>query len=157
MKDFVVELSEIVKGLRQKERSPNNIPTLTEISGIYPREGLLASLPEPVQIALTDLPEQTFPFPQLFKLTNLTLVCGENSIWEFNETNNSFAEVLANIPGNHTWSVIDFVEWIYLTNGKVAVVRNAGSKQYEVVTELPFGSCLCNYNGQILIGAPNVS
>ena len=51
---------------------------------------------------------------------------------------------------------MDFYDYIYLSNGKVAVVRNANNFNYTKSTILPVASAMCNFNGQVIVGAPGV-
>ena len=43
-----------------------------------------------------------------------------------------------------------------MSNGKVAVIRDAGSYVYATSTIQPTATAICNYNGQVIIGAPDV-
>ena len=53
------------------------------------------------------------------------------------------------------WKAVDFFDYVYLSNREVAVVRDAGSKVYSETTELPTATAICNFNGQVIIGAPD--
>ena len=43
-----------------------------------------------------------------------------------------------------------------MSNSKIAVVRNAESNEYELST-YPHASAICNFNGQVIIGSPDVA
>jgi len=53
------------------------------------------------------------------------------------------------------WSAVDFYDYIYLSNGKIAVVRSASDYTYSTTTDLPSATAICNYNGQVIIGSPD--
>ena len=55
------------------------------------------------------------------------------------------------------WSAVDFYSYAYLSNGKVAVVRDYGTGKYSITTDLPTANCILNYNGQVVIGAPDIT
>jgi len=54
------------------------------------------------------------------------------------------------------WSAVDFYDYIYMSNGKVAVRRRATDGLWEIAADLPIASGIVNFNGQVMIGAPNV-
>ena len=39
-----------------------------------------------------------------------------------------------------------------MSNGEVAVIRDAMDKVYKVVSDLPAAQAICNFNGQIVAG-----
>ena len=60
------------------------------------------------------------------------------------------------VTAGSTWTALDFSSYVYLSNGKVAVVRDALDKTYSETTELPTCMAACNFNGQVIIGATDV-
>jgi len=55
-----------------------------------------------------------------------------------------------------TWTAVDFFDYVYLSNSKVAVIRDSASKVYSTTTTLPTATSICNFNGQVIIGAPDM-
>jgi hypothetical protein len=101
-----------------------------------------------VTTAITD----AFPYPQIFVLTNLIIVCSQTKIYEWV----AGALVLKlTVAAGSTWTAVDFFDYVYMSNGKVAVVRDSISKVYSTVTTLPTASSICNFQGQVLVGAPD--
>ena len=47
------------------------------------------------------------------------------------------------------------MDYIYMSNGTVAVTRDAGTKVYAATTALPTAMAALNFNGQVLLGAPD--
>jgi hypothetical protein len=94
-----------------------------------------------------------FPYPQIFVLTNMIIVCSSTKIYEW--VNNALVLKLT-VTGGSTWNIVDFYDYVYMSNGKVAVKRDAGTKAYSLTTALPIAMGMCNFNGQVLIGGPGV-
>jgi hypothetical protein len=44
-----------------------------------------------------------------------------------------------------------------MSNGKIVVIRSAGDFTYSLSSILPSAMAICNYNGQVIIGAPDVN
>jgi len=96
----------------------------------------------------------TFPFPQLFVFTNMIIVCSSTKIYEW--VGGSLVEKLEVTAGS-TWSAVDFYSYAYLSNGEVAVVRDYGTGEYSITTDLPTANTILNFNGQVVIGAPDAN
>lgn len=97
--------------------------------------------------------EESFPFPQIFVFTKVIIVCGETKIYEWIDD----ALVLKlTVTAGSKWNAVDFHEYVYLSNAKVSVERNALSKVYSTTTDLPTCMAACNFNGQVIIGASDV-
>ena len=110
---------------------------------------MLSRLETISQMDLSDITDG-FPYPQVFVLPNITIVCGRTNIYEW------VSELLVlklTVDAGIRWSVIAFADYIYMTNSTVSVVRDSNSKEYSL-SELPAGSCLCDFNGQVFIGSP---
>jgi len=56
-----------------------------------------------------------------------------------------------------TWTAVDFYNYIYLSNGREAVVRSPETGLYSLSTTLPTGMTICNFNGQVIVGAPDAA
>jgi hypothetical protein len=97
-----------------------------------------------------------FPYPQIFIFTNVIIICGETTIYELIAgTITLMLDVGAGNAGIE-WSAVDFFDYVYMSNGKVAVQRQASDQVWEITTDVPIASAICNFNGQVLIGAPGV-
>lgn len=153
MRHFEANLDYISKGLRPLQSTKYNLPYLVQSVGAIPREGLLVSLEQLSKLDVSSLPAQSFPFPQFFVLSGCTIVCTPGSIYEVDGV--ELAQKITGLPAGSTWSVVDFVTFVYLTNGSVAVVRDPDDCEFKISTELPFGTCLCDFGGQVLVGSPN--
>ncbi|MCK4525976.1 hypothetical protein KAW18_01290 [candidate division WOR-3 bacterium] len=60
------------------------------------------------------------------------------------------------VTAGSTWTAVDFFDYVYMSNGAVAVIRNAGSKTYSITTDQPKAMAICNFQGQVLIGASDI-
>ena len=152
--ELTIDSGSLSRGLRPSKRLPRNNPFLTENIGLVGRDDVLQGLDEITRIAtatITDL----FPFPQIFVFTNVIIVCSQNTIYEW--VSGALVSKLAGLTRGSTWSAIDFYDFIYLTNGRVSVTRNALSKVYAIDSTIPHGMSLCNFNGQVFVGAPDVN
>jgi len=159
---LTIDSSSLSRGLRPSKRLPRNNQFLTENIGLVGRDGVLQALDEITRIAtatITDL----FPFPQIFVFINVIIVCSQNVIYEWvagSLVPKTIYEWVAGVlvpislTRGSTWSAIDFYDYILLTNGRVGVYRDSNSKLYILGSN--YSSSVCNFNGQVFIGAPNV-
>lgn len=143
---------ELMRGIRRDKNQSRNKNTFTSMTGMIGKEGSLVSLPALTAMD-TSVITDGFPYPQIFVLSNVIIVCGKTKIYEL--IAGVLTEMLT-VSEGRTWKVIDFFEYVYLSNEMVAVIRNASSRTYSVTTDLPTFSAGCNYNGQVLISAPDV-
>lgn len=142
---------ELSRGLRPSKRMPRNSKFLVECNGGIGRDGVLCALDEITRIATTAITDG-FPYPQIFVFTNVIIVCGETKIYEW--VSDALVEKLT-VSAGSTWSAVDFYDYVYLSNGQVAVVRDAMDKTYSTTTDLPTAMAACNFNGQVIVGAPD--
>jgi hypothetical protein len=150
---FTLSGKEMARGLRPTSRAPRNSEYLYECQGALGIDGsldILDSLTRMDTSVITD----GFPFPQLFVFSNMIIVCGLDKIYEWNGSSLDLKYTATTLASS--WSAVDFFDYVYLSNGREAVVRDAGSKAYSLSTTLPTGTTLCNYNGQVLVGAPDI-
>jgi len=146
-----ITADQLAKGLRPSKRVPRNSRYLVTCVGAVGRDNVLQVIDEFTRIATTAITD-AFPYPQIFVFTNLIIVCSQTKIYEWV----SGALVLKlTVTAGSTWSAVDFYDFIYLSNGKVAVIRDAISKVYSTTTTLPTAASICNFNGQVLVGAPD--
>lgn len=146
-----INSDQLSKGLRKSKRNPRNSGFLVTCQGAVGRDGVLQIIDELTRLDAAI--DEGFPFPQLFVFTNVIIICGQTKIYEWES--GAIVLKLTVTPGS-LWKAVDFFDYIYLSNREVAVVRNAGSKTYSETTELPTATTICNFNGQVLIGAPDV-
>lgn len=113
-------------------------------------DGVLSALDEITRLATTAITD-SFPYPQIFVFTNVIIICSSTKIYEWT---GSLVEKLEVAAGS-TWVALDFVDYIYLSNGNVAVTRDPGTKVYAETTDLPTAMAALNFNGQVLLGSPD--
>jgi hypothetical protein len=143
---------ELARGLRPSKRVPRNSKYLVECVGAVGYDNVLQVLDDISAYRIVQA--SVFPFPQLFVFTNLILVCTDTTIYEL--VSGSLISRLVVTAGT-TWSAIESHDYIYMSNGKVAVVRDAISKAWSISATLLIAGAMVNYNGQIMIGAPGVT
>lgn len=144
-------------GLRASERNKRGKQALVQSTGMVPIEGTLSSLEVPSQIDISTIsPAPSFPYPQVFELNEITVLCTATQIYEY--ANNTLTLKIENLHEGHVWSIADFGNFVVFVNGKQAVYRDGESREYSV--DDPYGmstaSGICNYNGQAIVAAPNV-
>jgi hypothetical protein len=149
---ITIDTTKLSKGLRPSKRMPRNSGFLVECKGAVGRDGVLQALDELTRIATAAITD-TFPYPQVFVFTNLIIVCSSTKIYEW--VGGSLVEKLTVTAGS-LWSAVDLYDFIYMSNGNVAVLRDPGSKVYSITANQPKAMALCNFNGQILAGATDI-
>lgn len=145
--------SHLAKGLRQVEGNARNSEHLVESAGAVGHNGLLQALDSLTRMATSTITDG-FPFPQLFVCQNMIIVCGLKTIYEWTGSALSLKYTASAAGG--TWDLVEFGDYVYMSNGKIAVIRSAASKTYSLSTTQPHATAMCNYNGQVLIGGPDV-
>jgi hypothetical protein len=150
---FIIETGQLATGLRPNKRTPRESTFLTESKGAFGSDGVLSSVDELSRIDTSDITD-SFPFPQIFVFTNMIIVCGRDKIYEL--VNNSLALKLT-VTGKSTWAAVDFYNYVYLSNGLVAVIRDPDTGVYSITTDLPSASDICNFNGQVIISSPGAT
>jgi len=155
MAEFSVTITadQLAKGLRPSKRVPRNSRFLVECQGAVGRDGVLQVIDELTRIATTAITD-VFPYPQIFVFTNLIIVCSQTKIYEW--VSGALVEKLTVAAGS-TWTAVDFFDYVYMSNGTVAVIRDSTSHAYSTTTTLPRGASICNFNGQVLVGAPDTT
>jgi hypothetical protein len=151
---LTIDSKKLVRGLRPSKRTPRNEGFLVEASGAVGRDGALQVLDALTRMDTSTITD-TFPYPQLFVFTNLIIVCSQKVIYEW-VAGALVTKYTAALAGG-TWSAVDFYDYVYLSNGDIAVVRDAESKVYALTAALPSATAICNFNGQVLIGAPGLT
>ena len=149
---ITIDSPKLSRGLRPSKRMPRDSGYLVECSGCVGKDNVLQSLDELTRID-TSVITDAFPYPQIFVFTNLILVCSSTKIYEY------VAGVLVeklSVTAGSLWTAVDFYDFIYMSNGSVAAIRDSGSKAYSIITGQPKAMAICNFNGQVLAGAPDV-
>ena len=152
---YDIDPGDLSRGLRPSEYSPRNKKFLTECVGAIGYEESLQSLSDVLsdfELVDTSLITDGFPYPQIFTFTKHIIVCGETKIYEL--VGAALVLKLTVVAGIR-WSAIDFYDYIYMSNGKVSVVRNAANGVYSL-SNLPLTTTICDFNSQVMIGAPGV-
>lgn len=152
MAEFSITITseQLSKGLRPSKRVPRNSRFLVECKGAVGRDGVLQVIDQLTRMATTAITDP-FPYPQLFVFTNLIIVCSQTVIYEW--VTGSLVPKLTVAAGS-TWTAVDFFDYVYMSNGTVAVIRDSVSHAYAVTTTLPKAASICNFQGQVLVGAP---
>lgn len=153
---FVITAEQLARGLRPSKRVPRDSRFLVESKGAIGRDGVICAIDELSRLATTEVTD-SFPFPQIFVFTNTIIVCGLSKIYEWTGTllHLKYTVDQQNIGGS--WTAADFYDFIYLSNGRIVVIKNPMSNLYELSTDYPHTTSICNFNGQAIIGSPNVS
>ena len=150
---FNIDAEDLSKGLRSSVYSPRNKKYLTECIGAIGYEGALQAIEDISNLIIdTSLITNPFPYPQIFIGTTHIVICGQTDIYEL--VADSLVHKLT-VEAGIRWSAIDFYNYIYLSNGKVSVTRDALSGTY-TLSDLPITSTICDFNGQVMIGAPGI-
>ena len=149
---ITIDSPKLSRGLRPSKRLPRNSGYLVECKGCVGRDNVLQSLDELTRIATAAITD-VFPFPQLFIFTNIIIICSSTKIYEY--VGGTLVEKLTVTAGS-LWTAVDFYDFIYMSNGNTAVIRDPGSKVYSVTTDQPKAMAICNFQGQVLAGAPDV-
>lgn len=150
---FTIKSDELSRGLRVSKRSPRNSRFLVKAVGAVGYDQVLQVIDdlEDDRIDTSALGE-SFPYPQIFVLTNHIIVCGQTDIYEYT---GSLTKVIGPVASGKLWSVTDFYDFLYLTNGSVAVYRSPTSGTYSTSSTYPVGEAVCDFNGQVLVGGLN--
>lgn len=143
----VIDAKGLSQGLRRSSKNPRNSGYMVTCSGAVGDKGVLQVLAEMTRLSATVA--EGFPYPQLFVFTNVVIVCGQTKIYEWDGS--ALAEKLT-VTAGQLWSAADFYDYVYMSNGEVSVVRDAGSKVFSITSELPVVRTICNFNGQVLVG-----
>ena len=151
--NFTIEPADLSRGLRPSRYSPRNQKFLTVASRAIGLDGVLKVLSDISDDLIdTSVITDSYPFPQLFVFNELVIVCGETKIYELVS---GVLTLKLTVTAGLTWHAVDFFDYVYMSNSKVAVVRKSEDMTWEL-SDLPVATGICNYNGQVLIGAPGV-
>lgn len=149
---YTIDSSKLSRGLRPSKRMPRNSGFLSECAGAIGRDGVLQVLDEITRLTTTTITDP-HPYPQIFVFTSMIIVCSATKIYEW--VDGALVEKLI-VDSGSTWTAVDFFNYAYLSNTQVAVIRSAATGEYSITTELPTNMAVCDFNGQVIIGAPDV-
>jgi hypothetical protein len=139
---------QLQRGLRPVAELPRNSNFLVQCDGAIGYHGSLQGI-----AALTAIDTSAIvdghPYPQIFLLSNLILICGKTKLYEW--VGSALVEKITVTAGN-PWTVIESYDQLYLSNGVVAVERRAGDKVYALRADLPIAEALFSYGGRIIAG-----
>lgn len=157
MEEYTIVYKEgLAKGLRASEYNPVNEGALTEATGVFIESKRLNQIPELDTFDVSTLEVMDFPFPQCFQLRNHTLICTPTRIYTYLAGTLTLAYTA--LEGS-TWTVADFFNFLVLTNGRELITLDpetgAWSKYLDCL--IPYCLCVCDLNGQLFVGGPEVS
>jgi len=140
----------LARGLRKNNRLPRDNHGMTEMTGLISQDDVVTALDQLSRID-TDVISDGFPYPQLFVLSNYILICSATKIYDYSSES---LVLKLTVSAGKTWKVIDFIEYLVMTNDDVTVIRTADTGEFTVNSSLSASSAICNYNGQVIIGGP---
>jgi hypothetical protein len=150
---FVYNLNseDLSRGLRSSKRSPRNTKFLVECIGAVGFDKVLQVIDDLQNDRIdTAVITDPFPYPQIFVLTGMIIVCGKTIIYEY--VGGSLVSKLAGLTTGQLWSVVDYFNFVYMSNGVVSVLRDPMSGVYALTTIQPVAGAICDFNGQVVIG-----
>lgn len=155
---LTLDSTELIKGLRQHDTQPRNGQGFEVMSGVKGKDGSLQRLlsADFPLFPYDALDLSNFPWPQVFRFEKHVVVCNQSSMYEYDATSGWINKLTGITTSSQPWHAASSYDWIYFTNGKVAVVRNPETHAYAVDSSAPVGLGVCNYNGQIIVGDQQV-
>lgn len=147
---LTLSASDLATGLKKTKNNSRNNSAMISISGLVSQDRVLQAMDELTRID-TSVITDGFPYPQIFVLINHILICDSNNIYEY-DSGNMVHKLTVEEGG--TWKLVDFIDYIYMSNEKVSVIREVSSGDF-IVSDLPITGAMCNYNGQVLVGGNN--
>lgn len=157
MEEYTIVYKEgLAKGLRASEYNPVNESALTEAHGVFIESKRINQLPELNTFDVSTLEAMTHPFPQCFQLINHILICTPTKIYTYD---GSTLTLVYTANEGSTWTVADFYNFIVMSNGKdlITLDPETGDWSAFITCEVPSCLCLCDLNGQLFVGGPEVS
>lgn len=159
MQEFTLVFREgLARGLREKKTNPRNAEALVECQGMFPETGIVRALDDLSSYDIdTSALGCSYPFPQLFVLKNMVLVCTKTNIYEY--AGGSLSAVFEGATAGSVWTLADYGRFIIMTNGACLLHRDAENGDFSLYTNCDIPTCLClaDVNGQIFVGAPGIS
>lgn len=156
MNEYTIIFREgLALGLRHNSYNAKNEQALIRSDNAFYENGVLRNTDEITTIDLTTL-DCEFPFPQIFQLKRFSLICTPTDIYRLDGV--TLTWVYSALEGS-TWSIADFDTFLVLTNGRVLVTLDPVSGVWNEYFEcsIPHCICVCDLNGQLLVGGPEVT
>ena len=156
MREYTVIFEEGFKtGLRHEAENPRNEEALVLSEGAFYNKGEVVNVTDLSTIDFSAL-GCSWPFPQMFQLMEYTLVCTPTLIHTYE--GGSLTLVYTAEEGS-TWTVADFHRFIVMTNGRELLMHwpDTGRWSKYLDCAVPYCLCLCEVNGQLFVGGPEVS
>lgn len=155
MKEFNFTFAGYSSGLRPTEEVAKNTETTVDLTNLRPVVGGVTPVDKPE--TLVD-PNTIWPFPQLFKTTRGMIIADEDELRLLN-ADNTTTVLITGFGAGLYWNLVDYFDFIIATNGVDVVIYNPVTSSWEVYVgvEIPVSGCMCDFNGQLLMGnIPNI-
>jgi len=142
-------------GLRSSEHNPKNEGALIQAAGIIQESGELFNLDELSTFDISSIEACDFPFPQIFQLREWTLICTPTKIYTYD---GATLTLVYTAEEGSTWTVADFYNFLVLSNGRELITLDPESGDWSKYLDcaVPYCLCLCDLNGQLFVGGPEV-
>jgi len=139
-----------MRGLRPYERAPRDSAFLIECKGGIGRAGTFMTLP-PLDLTIpVTFTTGGFPYPQIFVFIGHILIACQTEILEWDAP---FAvSKISSLPIGSPWAAVEYNDYLYLSNGVVAVSRNTLDGTYQIDHSLLAAEALLDAHGQVMIG-----
>lgn len=157
MKEYTIFYKDgLSVGLRASEYNPRNEGALVEAQGVFQESKKLSEIAELSSFDISTIDAQTFPFPQCFQLRNWILICTPTKIYTYDGA--TLTLVYTATEGS-TWTVADFYDFLVLTNGQDLITLDPETGLWSKYIDclIPYCLCVCDLNGQLFVGGPEVT
>jgi len=144
----IISAKDLMNGLRPFSNTVRNSNYLITCQGLIQDNVSLRTLDDVVTIN-TSLLGCVFPYPQLFVCNKVIIVCTPISIYEYT---NGELELKITTIAYHTWTLVEYYDFIFLSNGLKSIIRDPNDLVYSL-TDSPITDCVCDFNGQVIISA----
>lgn len=146
----------LARGLRASKHNPRNKGALIQADGIIQESGELFNLAELSNFDVSSIEACTFPFPQVFQLREWTLICTPTKVYTYD---GATLTLVYTADEGSTWTVADFYNFLVLSNGRELITLDPedGTWSKYLDCAIPTCLCLCDLNGQMFVGGPEVS
>lgn len=145
----------IQRGLRPTLLNPRNSQYLVECTGLFPEDGVLRVLPDYPLLDTSSI-TATFPYPQVFILSYVTLAFTESKIYELVGSSWVLRFTVDTEDIGDMWSLCDFGTYIMMTNGVIVATRNPSDSTITKLMDgtVPAANSVCEIGGQVILGSP---
>ena len=154
MREYTVTFKEgLTAGLRASSSVQRK---LVQADGVLRKSEELINLDELSTFDISSIEACTHPFPQIFQLRNWTLICTPTKIYTFDGTTLTLVYTAAE---GSTWTIADFYRFLVLTNGNEYITLDPETGAWSKYLDAVISECLCvcDVNGQLFAGGPEVS